>query len=135
MITLSSSFVYLTLSSDKLFIAREFNDYRGPINFVISILVFVLLLNIKFKNNNGIFKKFILKTSELSFGMYLFSYIIDKVVHDKFNSIVLNINDRFLYGIVIIPIIFILSFILSFIFDFLYSKFIHNIIVNKLNKS
>lgn len=133
LITLSSSFIYLILSSDKLFVAREFNDYRGPFNVIISILVFGLLLNIKIKNNGGIVKKFIMKTSELSFGIYLFSYIVDKIVYNKFNSLVLDINDRFFYCLVIIPIIFLVSFSLSFVFDFIYNKFIHNRIMNKFN--
>ncbi len=131
LITLLSSIFYLILSYNKLFITRLFNDYRGPLNFIISVLVFGILLNLNLSKIPEFIKKCIIKISNLSFGMYLFSYIIDKIIYDKLNSLVLNINDRFIYGFLIIPLVFLSSFILSFIFSNIYNKFIQPKLISK----
>ncbi len=132
-ITLISTIFYLALSYNKLFITREFNDYRGPGTFIISILAFGFLLNLNLSKIPSKIQNFITKVSELSFGMYLFSYIVDKVVYDKLNTIVLDINDRFIYGFLIIPLVFLLSLILSLIVNSIYSKFIHLKLESKFN--
>ncbi len=133
LITLISSIFYLILSYNKLFITREFNDYRGPINFILSILVFGFLLNLDLFKIPAKVKSFIIKVSELSFGMYLFSYIIDKVVYDKLNSLILEINNRFIYGLIIIPLVFFVSLVLSWIFNRIYSQYIHPKLQRKFN--
>ena len=131
LITLSSSIFYLIISYNKLFITRLFNDYRGPLTFIISVLVFGILLNLNLSKIPESIKKCIMRVSDVSFGMYLFSYIIDKIVYDKLNSLIIDINDRFIYGFFIIPLVFVSSFILSFIFSNIYNKFIQPKIIPK----
>lgn len=131
LLTFSSSIFYLVISYNKLFITRLFNDYRGPLTFVISVLVFGLLLNLNLSKIPEAIKKCIMKVSDVSFGMYLFSYIIDKIVYDKLNSLIIDINDKFIYGFLIIPLVFVSSFILSYIFSNIYNKFIHPKIMSR----
>lgn len=125
LIWLSSSFVYLGLSYNKLFVTRDFNDYRGPFTFIMATIVFGLILNANTKKMPNTLKKFVTKVSEVSFGMYLFSYIIDKIIYNKLNTLILNINDRFIYFLIIIPLIFLISFLISLFVNFIYNKVIH----------
>ncbi len=130
-ITLVSTIFYLVLSYNKLFITREFNGYRGPTTFITSILLFGLLLNLNLSKVPSKIQQFVTKVSELSFGMYLFSYIIDRLVYNKLNNFVLDINDRFIYGFLVIPLVFFTTLILSWIFNSIYSKFIYPKLMNK----
>ena len=92
LLNLISSIFYIFISYDKIFVTRDFNDYRGPVTFICSVLFFVIVLNLNTKKVPTKIKKFVIKTSEISFGMYLFSFIVDKVFYDKFNSIFSNIE-------------------------------------------
>ena len=123
-ILLFSTIFYIVLSYNKNFVTRPFTEYGGPGTFIIAILVFGLLLNINVSKFPKLSNKFIVKVSEVSFGMYLFSYIIDKIVYKKFNSCILNVNDRFIYYFLIVPLIFFVAFILALIVNFIYNKFI-----------
>lgn len=134
-VNLCSSILYYILSYDRTFISVKFNDYKGPFTFMIAILVFGFLLNLNLNNLKKIIKKIISKISELSFGVYLFSFIVDKIVYQKFNSIVLNVNDRFKYAFLVIPIIFMISLFLSFIFNTIYRKIIYSKILKISSKA
>lgn len=128
LLNLISSIFYIFISYDKIFVTRDFNDYRGPITFICSVLFFVIVLNLNTKKVPTKIKKFVTKTSEISFGMYLFSFIVDKVFYDKFNSIFSTFDEKFIYGIIVVPLIFMLSFFLSYLIDIIYTKFINPLI-------
>ena len=116
--------IYAFFSYNTNFCYHALNEYNGPLNFVLSVVVFGLLLNLNTKKITQSTRKIILNISKLSFGMYLFSYIVDKFVYDKLNSLVLNINDRFLFFPLITVIVFFITYILSYLCELSYEKIV-----------
>lgn len=92
-------------------------DYTFLPAILLSILVFILLYDVQIKGY--VIKNIFSYISKLTFGLYLFSYIYDKLIYDilQFN---LPINITSILGIVLYtPIIFILSLISSSILNFI----------------
>ena len=131
---LVSSLCFFWVCYNKVFEWRAYSDYRGPGTFIISICIFGILLNLDLSKLSQKLKGMVIKVSELSFGMYLFSFIVDKVLYPKFNSMVPNVMDRPIYYFLIVPIVFLLSLILSLIFNTIYNKFIQPKIKKLSNK-
>lgn len=94
-----------------------YNDWRGIQNVVNSVLVFLLLLQIKTEKIPEIVKKGIVKISELSFGMYLVSYIFDSIVYAKLNSFIPEMVMRMGWIVVTVPIVIVCSALLSQLFS------------------
>ncbi|MDD2409899.1 MAG: acyltransferase family protein [Bacilli bacterium] len=84
-------------------------------NVIISVLVFIFLLNLKLTKLNLFFKKIIIKIAELSLGTYLLSYIADKLFYpillENVESVKLTLN----YFLPFVIFIFIYSNLLSYI--------------------
>lgn len=90
-------------------------DYNYLPAIIVSVLVFILLYNVKIKGN--IIKSIFKVVSNVTFGLYLFSYIFDKVIY---NNYALNIHGskNYLLGLILYtPIILFLSFICAYILD------------------
>lgn len=90
-----------------------YNDWGGVPNVVNSILVVMLILQIKTEKIPRWIRMIIMKISELSFGIYLLSYILDVLVYAKLRSYVPEIAMRMEWIIVTVPLVFIGSTILS----------------------
>lgn len=101
----------------------SYNDWRGWENLLISVLIFILVKNIRLSPLPEILKRFIQKISQLSLGIYLSSWIADQMVYTVLNSKVQNIPDRFYYAPVAIGIVFGISTIISLIVDMGYVVF------------
>lgn len=107
-------------------------DYNFIPNVLLSILLFLLLYNIDIKN------KFLIKLtyliSKYSFGMYLISFIFDKLFYEVI-KLDFGIKFKPIAGIVVYtPIICISSFIATFVIEFIISKII-NLSCRKKNKN
>lgn len=90
------------------FVATE----RGPLLFLISMLVFVLAKNLSARLEAN---KVILAVAEASFGMYL--------IHEIFNGIFTRVlPDYYSHGLVYIPLVAVLTTVLSFISIYLLRK-------------
>lgn len=90
------------------FIATE----RGPLLFLISMLVFVLAKNLSARLEAN---KVILAVAEASFGMYL--------IHEIFNGIFTRtLPDFYSHGLVYIPLVAVVTSILSFVSVYLLRK-------------
>lgn len=98
-----------------------YNDWGGIQNVVNSVLVFILLLHINFEKIPVIMKKMIVKISELSFGMYLVSYMFDNIVYPKLNNYISDMPRRMEWIVVTVPIVFLSSMILSRIMNWILS--------------
>lgn len=120
---LISSSVFTVFSYGRTFAAHNLTNYNGVLNLILSVLVFGLLLNLNTSKLNSSIKNIILNISKLSFGMYLFSYIVDEIIYKNFNNLILNIEQRLLFFPIISIIVVVLSLILSFICNFVYEKF------------
>lgn len=123
-VILASTIFYYALGYNKQFSVRTFTEYGGPGTFVSAVLLFGLLLNLNISKFPKTINKLIIKVSEVSFGMYLFSYMIDKIIYQKFNNYILNMNERFIYYFLVVPLIFLTSFLVSFCVNKLYSRII-----------
>jgi surface polysaccharide O-acyltransferase-like enzyme len=109
-------------------------DYNYLPSILLAILVFILLYDIQIKGT--IIRNIFSYISKLTFGLYLFSYMYDKLVYNTIQfNLPIHINS-FLGLVFYTPIIFILSLISSMLLDLiinLVSKCI-NIIKKKHNE-
>lgn len=108
-------------------------------NVIISVLVFIFLLNLNLIKLNLFLKKTIIKIAELSLGTYLLSYIADKLFYpillENVESVKLTLN----YFLPFVTFIFIYSNLLSYVLHFfikIYKKIIlsFHLILKKLYK-
>lgn len=97
---------------------NKFNtNFLGGYNSIQTVLAstILFLLLYKIKNENKKINKIVTSISLLSLDMYLFSYIVDKVVYITLDNYIKSPVEYLKYYILIIPTIFLLSYILSFI--------------------
>lgn len=90
-----------------------YNDWGGFENVIDSVLLFVVLLHIKTEKIPMGIKSMIVKISELSFGVYLLSYIADQIIYPRFNSYVPIMTNRLEWYFVIVPLVFVISIAMS----------------------
>lgn len=103
---------YYAVSSLGILKDYLINTERGPLLFLISVLVFVLAKNLSARLTSN---KLILAVAEASFGMYL--------IHEIYNGIFTKIlPEYYSHGLVYIPLVTVLTTILSFISIYLLRK-------------
>lgn len=96
---------YYAVSSLGILKDYFINTERGPLLFLISMLVFVLAKNMSARLKAN---KFILAVADASFGMYL--------IHEIFNGIFTRIlPDYYSHGLIYIPLVIVLTTVLSFV--------------------
>lgn len=103
------------------FIWGAWSDWGGFENVTNSVLIFIFLLRIKTDTLPLFVKKVIITISEVSFGMYIVSWIFDNYSYPKLISLITIIADRIPYYVVIVPFNFIFSFLLAYGIYFLYN--------------
>lgn len=85
--------------------------------YVLSSFLFVLLTRIK-TDKLSIKTKFALwKLSDLALGIYLISFIFDKLVYPVLNQTITPMQERLPFYLITVPIVFILSAVASFIMN------------------
>jgi surface polysaccharide O-acyltransferase-like enzyme len=87
-----------------------YNSLQTVIN---AMILFLLLYKVDLKNQK--INKIITNVSILSFDIYLFSYIADKIIYNNLDQYLSTPQEYFKYMLLIIMIVFILSYILSYI--------------------
>lgn len=87
--------------------------------YVLSSFLFVLLTRIKTDNFSIKFKFVLWKLSDLALGIYLISFIFDKLVYDVLNRIITPMQERLPFYFIAVPVVFILSAAASFIMNIL----------------
>ena len=108
-------------------------DHMGVIeNAIISILIFLLLLNINFDKINKKIKQVLAYIANLSLSIYLSSYIFDKIIYHYFNIYITNVTAKLEWYVIIVPLVFICSLLLAMftnkIYKYIDNKFLKNII-------
>jgi len=99
---------------------------------VISVIVFLLLYDLIIKNKK--IEKIVVKLSNLTLEIYLFSYIIERLVYPYFiENYFVNQSKFTIYILLTTPIIYILSVIASLLKEFIFK--IGTQIFNKLLKN
>ena len=108
-------------SFNRLFIWDGWNEYESFQNTVNAVLLFSLLKSIPFnKAYESFFKKTVRKIADLSYSMYLTSWIVDQIVYEKLKVFVL-LQDRAYYYLPCVMIVFFGSFCLAFVVDKVYN--------------
>lgn len=124
-----SSVINIYISKENIFVWGIYNDWCSILNLLTSSLVFIFIVNLDLQKLNIKIKRIILKISELSFGMYLTSWLAD-------NYIYINVFPRLAFCsiknyIIAVPLIIILSISLSMIINLIY-KTIDKYIISKI---
>lgn len=124
-----SSVINIYISKENIFVWGIYNDWCSILNLLTSSLVFIFIVNLDLQKLNIKIKRIILKISELSFGMYLASWLAD-------NYIYINVFPRLAFCsiknyIIAVPLIIILSISLSMIINLIY-KTIDKYIISKI---
>lgn len=88
-------------------------------SYVISCGLFILLLRIPTNKMPNGFKWFLWKLSDLALGIYLISFIFDRIIYyDFLNKYVAKLDDKLPYYFLVVPIVFVLSAIASVVLNF-----------------
>lgn len=132
-ILISTIFNY-TRSYGNVFEKGEYVQFYSLENVLLSILVFILINNLNFEKVPKIIKSLIVKTSKLSLGIYLISWIFDKIFYKKLNLEIVKMTDKLYYYIPIVLAVLICSYISS-IFINIIADFIVNLIYKNKMKN
>lgn len=123
------TFFNITLSHKSVFALAPYNNWEGWQNVISSVLVFILIKNRNFSNIPDILKIIIQKISILSLGIYLNSWILDKIVYNKINNYSREVTDKLLFFPLAVLLVFLGSTLLSglankiiFIVSWIFSK-------------
>ena len=92
----------------------DFSAFVGQVGgetFIITILIFCILLNLDLTKLSKNTASLITKVSELSLGMYLLSYIFDNIFYSYlgFRMNAPTMIEQFKYYFVIVPVVFVCS--------------------------
>ncbi len=85
--------------------------------YILSVLLFSLLLRIKTDKIHKIPKLILWKLSDLVMGMFLVSFIFDSLIYEQLKNAVPEMTDRLPYFFLTVPIVFVCSAIGAFIID------------------
>lgn len=113
-----SSFVNIKLSNNGNFFWGVHNDWGSIFNVLTTVLVFIFIINLKLDKIPLILQKLIIKLSELSFGTYLLSAIVDNYLYKNVfaQTELLSLKSYF----IIVPLVFVTATFLSFLVDIIY---------------
>lgn len=106
-------------SYSSAFVTGIWNEYYSLFTFILTFLVFSLILGFNFKIRSERVKYILKKLSDATFGAYLLSRIFDYIFYDKLCLIFPIIEDRFIYAPIIVVCIFFLSLLLSVVVNFI----------------
>lgn len=96
------------------FIEETFTSYGGFECTIIAVLIFLFVLNVNLNNIPHILKNLIVRVSQLSFGMYLSSWIVDVVIYKILNTMIASTYEKVIYAPLVIICVVIGSAILSY---------------------
>lgn len=102
------------------FISGIWQDWGALPNVIMTVLVFVFLLNFKFEKAPGFVKKGLNIISDGCLGAYLLSYIFDQHFYPVLNEKVPVVTDRIEYFIPVVLAVAVCSLALSLLVDLLY---------------
>lgn len=97
-----------------------YSDWGGIQNVVISVLLFIFIMNLDFSACPSKIKEMLAKLSELSFGCYLLSYIADQYVYKIVRAKEPVMVRRLEYYPIAVLTVFLCSMLLSYIINWIY---------------
>lgn len=131
------SIINYLLSFNKVFSIHKLGDWSSIENIILSTLSFILILSFNLENLPQWIKNIIIKISKLSLGIYLASYMVDKVVYFYFNQLIQSVPQKLFWYLVVVPIVFICSMAISYLATNIYNliRYIFNYNSKKSAKS
>ena len=116
---LNGSFNYYR-SFGTTFVKGAWQEYGSLFILVQTVLFFAFFDNLDYSKFPAKLSKLLSKISELSFGVYLLSWIFDTHFYKILNSAVSDMPLRLNYYPVIVPIVFICSLTLSLVINYIH---------------
>ncbi len=107
-------------SFGSVFVSGVWQDWGALPNVIMTVLVFLFLLNLPSERLPLPFKKVLSFISDLTLGGYLLSYIFDQYFYAKLNVKVEVVTDRIVYFIPMVAVVSICSLILSLAVNLIY---------------
>ncbi len=83
--------------------------------YLLSVMIFTMLKRIKTDNLKPAVRMGLYKVSDLTFGMYLISFVFDELIYEQLNKNVASMYDKLPYYFVTVPLCFILSLAASWL--------------------
>lgn len=121
-------------SFGQYFIRGAWAQHNSLITVCLTVLLFSFFLNLNLNNIPHGIKKLLQYMSNYCFGAYLVSYIFDRTFYPILNSAILDVEMRFKYYFIIVPIIYVCSQCLSAGINALYTIFTKSYHYLKLKK-
>ncbi len=97
------------------FKSGDWNYWFGFQPFAISVMLFTMIIRINSNNWKTPVRFCLWKVSDLTFGMYLLSFIFDKLIYTELNKNFDSIFDKLPYYFVTVPLCFVCSLVASII--------------------
>ncbi len=111
-------------SRGSVFVSGIWQEYGALPNVIMTVLVFLFLLNLPSERLPSPFKTVLSFISDLTLGGYLLSYIFDQYFYAKLNARVEVVTDRIIYFVPMVAVVSICSLLLSLAVNLLYKAFI-----------
>ncbi len=110
-------------SRGSVFVSGIWQEYGALPNVILTVLVFIFLLNLPSEKLPLPIKKTLAVISDCTLGAYLLSYIFDMAFYEKLNLKVEVVTDRISYFVPIVAIVAVCSLLLSLAVNLLYKLF------------
>ncbi len=99
-----------------------FTTWGGIVNTCNSVLFFLIILKINFNNIPVKVKNLITGIAKLSLGIYLSSYLFDKILYYYFANYVFSTSVKLKSFIIVVPLVFLCSICMAKIADLIQQK-------------
>lgn len=97
------------------FIWGEWCSYESLVNIILTLLVFVFIINLNYDKFPNVLAKIVQKISGLTLCAYLVSWVFDDMLYPILSEKIPTATDRLEYYFVIVPTVFILSLFVSYL--------------------
>ena len=108
-------------SRGAYFVSGIWQEWGALPNVIMTVLVFIFLLNLPSDRLPNPIKTALSHISDLTLGGYLLSYIFDQYFYEKLNAKVEVVTDRIVYFVPMVAVVAIFSLLLSLAVNLLYN--------------
>lgn len=120
LVILMNTALAIYVSHGSVFEWGIFNDWNGFGNVLLSSFIFIFLKHLNLEKVPECIEKLIITISGLSLGIYLVSWIFDRIAYPILNSSVILVQNRLAYYFIVVPLVFIGSALLSWLINLIY---------------
>lgn len=101
--------------------------------YILSVMTFVFVYNIRLDKLPGALKAFIMRISDLTLAIYLLTWIPDGLIYPIMVRIAPEVRDRYIWLLVTIPIVLLSSTLMAVVVDWIF-KPLHRWIMGLLTR-